>query len=101
MKFYSISWLDENTRKKDSSYRDFVSGYAMRDIFEEFAEFANAWINHHDLLVEMTKTNNKLKKKYELFEELFGDWYFDADTDALKRFTPSDRVFDSTKEWKS
>lgn len=101
LKFYSVSRLDEKTRKKDSSYKDFVSGYAMRDIFEEFAEFANAWINHHDLLVEMTKTNEKLKIKYDLFSQLFGDRYFDADTDALRRFSPSERVFDTTKEWKS
>ena len=101
LKFYSISRLDENTRKKDSSYRDFASWYSMRNTFEDFAEFTNAWINHHDLLVAMTKDNDKLKKKYDLFEELFWDWYYDWDTEALKRFDADQRVFDSTKEWKS
>lgn len=100
LKFYSISWLDENTRKWDASYLDFVSGYAMKDTFEELAEFTNAWINHHDLLLALTEQNTKMKQKYELFEELFGDWYYDADSEQLAIFDVETRVFDSTKVWK-
>jgi hypothetical protein len=36
--FYSISWLDSQTRRPDSQSDDFVSGYAASDPFEDFAE---------------------------------------------------------------
>ena len=100
LKFYRISWLDEYTRRADATSDDFVSGYAMRDIFEELAEFANAWINHNALLREMAKTNTKIAQKVELFEELFGDWYILWDAQRLGVFDPTTRVFDTTKPWK-
>jgi hypothetical protein len=89
--------LDENTRRPEASYKDFVSGYAMKDTFEELAEFSNARINHHSLLVELTKSNAKMKEKYDLFREVFGDRYFEDDTETLLHFDPQERVFDSTK----
>lgn len=101
LKFYQISWINENTRKPDASYKDFVSGYAMKDTFEELAEFANAWINHHDLLKEISKKNLKMNQKYTLFEELFGTWYFEDDRETLDVFNSDERVFDSTKSWKN
>jgi len=99
LEFYKISWIDENTRRADANYKDFVSGYAMKDIFEEKAEFVNAWINHHDLLLEAAKTNDKMRKKVGLFEELFWDRYFDDDEESLPLFNANERVFDSTKPW--
>ena len=101
IRFYEISRLDENTRRSDSSFEDFVSWYAMKNIFEEFAEFTNAWINHHDLLRSLADKNPKIQQKYELFQELFGDRYFDADTSSLANFDDSQRVFDTTKPWKN
>lgn len=100
LKFYRISWLDEYTRRADSTSDDFVSGYAMRDIFEELAEFSNAWINHNALVREMAKTNTKIAQKVELFEELFGDRYIISDAQRLGVFDAEKRVFDTTKPWK-
>ncbi len=99
--FYKISRLDENTRRPNASYKDFVSGYSLHDTFEEIAEFSNAWINHHDLLLELAKNNEKIKLKYELFQEIFWNWYFDGDHKTLNEFDPNERVFDSTKPRKN
>lgn len=96
LKFYSISWIDENTRKADSEYLDFVSWYAMKDTFEELAEFANAWINHHELLIMLANNNEKIKQKYDLFQEIFGDWYFLSDRSSGSKFDANQRVFDTT-----
>lgn len=101
LKFYSISWLDENTRRPDASFEDFVSGYAMKDTFEELAEFTNAWINHHDLLINLASKNDKIQQKYTLYQELFGERYFDADSENLNNFDDTQRVFDTTKPWKN
>lgn len=97
LKFYKISWIDENTRRADAWFEDFVTWYAMKDIFEEQAEFANAWINHHALLMEMWKKNAKIQQKIDLFENVFWDWYFDDDKESLPEFDPTNRIFDSTK----
>ncbi len=99
LKFYKISWIDENTRRADAGFEDFVTWYAMKDIFEELAEFANAWINHHALLLELAKVNPKIQQKVDLFEELLGDRYFSEDKESLSGFDTSERIFDSTKSW--
>ncbi len=101
LKFYEISRLDENTRRPDASFEDFVSWYAMKDIFEEFAEFTNAWINHHDLLLALADQNPQIQKKVELFRQLYGDRYFDDDSWSLAGFDTSQRVFDTTKPWRN
>lgn len=99
LRFYKISWLDETTRRADADYLDFPSGYSMKDPFEGIAEFANAWIHHHDILRKLAQNNDKLAQKYELFQELFGDWYINGDTDRAASFDLSERIFDTTKEW--
>ncbi len=38
LSFYRISWVQETIQKPGSSLGDFVSGYAAKDAFEDFAE---------------------------------------------------------------
>ncbi len=97
LKFYEISRLDEKTRRADASYEDFISWYAMKNTFEEMAEFTNAWINHHSLLQRLSQQNDKIAKKYQLFQQLFWDRYLQEDSQSLKYFDSSQRVFDTTK----
>ncbi len=101
LRFYEISWINENTRRPDASFKDFISWYALKDTFEELAEFSNAWINHHDLLLEVAKTNPKIQEKVDLFQELFWNWHFNDDKETLPFFNPNERVFDSTKSRKN
>ncbi len=69
--FYKISRKNEQTRLKDSSFKDFVSGYALSNPFEDFAESINFYLNHYLVFQQMAKTNYSLKKKFEIMKNLF------------------------------
>ncbi len=70
VEFYRISFLDENTLKPSANKLDFVSGYAMSDPFEDFAESYNFYVLHGDMFREMAKTSASLRKKYNFLKRL-------------------------------
>jgi hypothetical protein len=63
--FYKMSFDNEETLKKSASRLDFVSGYAMSDPYEDFAESYTYYILHGTEFRELAEHNSILKKKYE------------------------------------
>jgi len=64
IRFYRISWDDENTLKKGAKEMDFVSRYGMTDPFEDFAETYNYYILHGSEFRLLKEYNRSLERKY-------------------------------------
>lgn len=95
--FYSISFLSEKVKKPHVYAKDFVSWYWMSDIFEDFAECFNMYVNHNFVFIKMSRESNILKKKYNYINKLmkwkyikswnqsnYNYWYRPWDTTKLK-----------------
>lgn len=95
--FYEISRENENVRKDQASYKDFVSGYAMKGIYEEFAETKNLWFNHNDIFFQLAQTNPILARKYNFFDQLYQGKFFREDPDNMSKFEQDSRPWDTTK----
>lgn len=94
--FYKISFSDEKTLKKSASELDFVSGYAMTDPFEDFAESFNYYLLHGDDFRLLAASNDALLQKYNfLKEKVFGgkEYNFESADDSSLLAT---RHYDST-----
>lgn len=62
--FYRLSWKNASTRKKGSLRSDFVSGYALSDPFEDFAEHYIFYRLHGEKFRVLAKKSKILQKKY-------------------------------------
>lgn len=69
--YYKISRSDETTRHRDQGPEGFVSGYAMRNIYEDFSEHFNFYYYYHDLFVLAARKNPTMQKKYNYLDTLF------------------------------
>lgn len=67
--FYDISWLQETTRKPDSSPEDFVSGYAAKDAFEDFAETFAYFVLQPEAFRARAEGNGALRQKWKWMTE--------------------------------
>ena len=77
--FYQISWEDEKTLKKTANNLDFVSGYAMTDPFEDFAETYTYYVLHNEDFKTLTASSPKLYAKYQFMKErVFNDAEFNT-----------------------
>ena len=95
LNFYRISWTDATKRKKGGRSEDFVSGYAMSDPFEDFAETLVFYRRHGNAFREMMKGNESLEAKYRFFrDQVFSGEEFTGDTQNVV-FTP--RPWDATR----
>jgi hypothetical protein len=97
LNFYSVSRQAENIRKKQASFKDFVSGYAMQWVYEDFAESLNMYFNHHALFVKLAQENSALQAKYTFIQDLMGGKYFREDTHNVASLTSESRPWDTTK----
>jgi hypothetical protein len=61
--FYGICWKNEEQSKCQRD--DFISGYAMTNIFEDFAESFLFYVNYHDTFISMAEKNPLLRAKYQ------------------------------------
>lgn len=78
LEFYKISRTNETTRKKSAKQKDFVSGYAMKWVYEDFAESVQLWFNHHDYFKKLAQSNSALQKKYDYIAQIYHNKYFRA-----------------------
>ena len=77
--FYQISWQNEKTMKKTADNMDFVSGYAMSDTFEDFAETYIYYILHNKNFKALTASNDALYAKYKFMKkQVFNGIEFDT-----------------------
>lgn len=65
--FYNISWESTKVLKAWQLQEDFVSGYAMTNKYEDFAESFIYYILHNKDFLEKTKKSKYLKAKYNYF----------------------------------
>jgi hypothetical protein len=68
-KFYNISWIDYNIKKKDAGIDDFVSWYSLSNKYEDFAESFVFYVFHNDDFFARTKNNQVLRQKYSFFKK--------------------------------
>ncbi len=68
--FYSVSWKDSKTMWKGNSSLDFVSGYAMSDPFEDFAESYNFYLLHGSQFKYLSSFNARLARKYAYIRDV-------------------------------
>ena len=80
VEFYSIDFNSNSEIKSEASELDFVSGYAMTDPFEDFAESYAYYVLHGDEFRELIKSNVALRKKYDYLKtQVFnGKEYFNG-----------------------
>lgn len=96
VEFYNISWEREDKIRLKSNKYDFVSGYAMTDPFEDFAESYAYYILHGEEFRILATKNNKLKSKYEfLKEKVFYGVEYGLDVE-LEVFNTAKRHYDVT-----
>ena len=75
--FYNISWDWDKVIKSWQIWSDFVSGYAMTNKYEDFAETFTYYILHNGDFLKKSEDSEILKKKYDFFGKyLFKDWGF-------------------------
>jgi len=66
--FYRISWLSDAKRKNAAVNTDFVSGYAMSDCFEDFAESYAYYILHNKDFKRLAASSEALYAKYQFMK---------------------------------
>jgi len=94
--FYRLSFVNEKEIKKDASDLDFVSGYAMSDPFEDFAETFNYYLLHGDDFRQLAANNDVLAKKYNFMKEnVFAGKEFDFQSEKDDGLLTT-RHYDST-----
>ena len=95
--FYKISWEDDKTMKDDADKLDFVSGYAMTDPFEDFAESYAYYILHGTEFRLLTRYNQEIKQKYNyLKNEVFAGNEFINGNPVITNMKISSRDYDVT-----
>lgn len=67
--FYRISWVQETTQRPGTSLGDFVSGYAAKDAFEDFAETFAYFILQPEAFRIRAMTHAALQKKWLWMEK--------------------------------
>ena len=75
--FYNISWNSTKVLKAWQTQSDFVSGYAMTNKYEDFAESFTYFVLHNEDFLYKANKSDTLKKKYNFFiKYLFRDGKF-------------------------
>lgn len=67
-KFYTISWRNHKIIKKWLTVKDFVSGYAMSNKYEDFAESLTYFILHNNDFLKRSEKSEILKRKYDFIK---------------------------------
>jgi len=67
--FYSLSWKTSDTKKNNVVPKDFVSGYAMTNCFEDFAESFLFYRMHGEKFRYLGESSDVLREKYDFFKE--------------------------------
>ena len=74
--------------KKQVTEKDFVSGYAMTNQYEDFAESYVYYILHNKDFYTRTQSSSLLRQKYEFFEK----YVFSTKEFFKEDFSPDEEV---------
>lgn len=95
VQFYQISWQDTETMKEGVDKFDFVSGYAMTDPFEDFAESTLYFVKHNREFRILAENNDILKQKFDFIRDnVFGGKVFNSGKSYVDL---GERGWDATK----
>jgi len=94
---YSVSW--EDNRSFTGQSPDFVSGYAMTNPYEDFAESYAMYVLHGSLFRFYAEHNEALKQKYEFMKwEVFDGVEYDFTLESIPAAREAwSRVYDVTR----
>mgnify|MGYP001942637078 CR=1 FL=1 len=84
--FYEISWKNTKVIIPWQTQSDFVSGYAMTNKYEDFAESFTYYILHNDDFLRKTLSSKQLSEKYDFFSDFL----------LKNKFTHTDFSIDNT-----
>ena len=96
VQFYNYSWLDNYQHKPSVNRLDFVSGYAMTDPFEDFAESFIYYTFHNQEFQLLAQNNQVLQQKYDFIKNYVFDGK-DLKTGTSRLISQKRRVWDITK----
>ena len=86
--FYAISWEWVKTMKRGQSQTDFVSGYAMTNKYEDFAETLTYYMFHNADFQKKAETSKPLFWKYKFLT----DRLFENDVFVGTDFSPDSEI---------
>lgn len=95
--YYRLSRTSENTRIREQGPEHFVSGYAMKNIYEDFGEAMTFYLLYNDLFKEKAKKNAIIKKKYQYLDALFKWQYLQRGTQYLRKYRAENNYWDVTR----
>lgn len=70
LRYFRISWEQENVLRAGAASTEFASGYGKSDVFEDFAEFFVAYVLHPQMLRERSKTDADIAAKFAWMREV-------------------------------
>jgi len=88
--FYDISWQSVTTINAGLDIQDFVSGYAMTNQYEDFAETYTYYIFHNEDFLKKALDSEVLAKKYVFMKDVV----FQNDMFLQEDFSPGNEVKD-------
>ena len=86
--FYDVSWESTKTMRSWQDTTDFVSGYAMTNKYEDFAETLTYYIFHNNDFAQKARSSIQLQQKYTFLEERL----FKKDIFIWTDFSPGSEV---------
>ena len=93
--FYSIAWDDAKNKRAGMGDTSFVTGYAMSDPFEDFAETYTYYILHAKEFRAMAQSNDTLAQKYLFIKNtVFSGKEFDTGREGI---SVTERQWDATR----
>lgn len=93
VEFYQLSWKNSEKQRFIASRKDFVSGYAMSDPFEDFAESFNFYLLHGNDFRLLTQESETLQAKYDFLKE---NVFAGKEFSSLVTAESGKRVWDTT-----
>jgi hypothetical protein len=95
VQFYQISWITSKVNQPGMNDKDFVSGYAMSDPFEDFAETFAYYALQQKEFAKLAQKNPVLKAKYDFMQQVV---FSDGDRIAIGKHVRGKSVpWDVTK----
>ena len=95
LNFYKLCFVSEKVKKPSIYTKDFVGWYAMTNVFEDFAETFNMYVNHNYVFKQMAKESNVLQKKYNFLNKILKWRYLRSDSKFNYKY--SYRPWDTTR----
>lgn len=94
--FYAVSWSSPYEKLPEAAVADFVSGYALSNQYEDFAESFAFFVLHNETFRKRSEANDSLRAKYDFMrDEVFSDGSFDGT--EFGTGTIADYFWDTTK----